>query len=106
MHRLFLRFASLLFAGFLLTACVSPGGAGGLLFNNYTGPYQALGSGSGPRIGEASVQCFIGLVCIGDAGIATAAADGGISRISTVDYRYMSILAILYTKTTIIVTGN
>ena len=86
--------------------CVSPGGAGGLLYNDYTGPYQALGGGNGPKIGEASVRCYAGLVCVGDAGIAAAAEEGGITRISTVDYRYTSVLAILYTKTTIIVTGN
>lgn len=99
----------IIFSAFFLlfsTACVSPGGAGGLLFNNYTGPYQTVSGGAGKKVGEASVACYIGLVCLGDAGIATAAEEAGITRISNVDYRYMSILAIVYTRTTIIVTGD
>lgn len=92
----------LLFSG----ACISPGGAGGILYNNYTGPYQALADSAGEKVGQASVNCFLGLACIGNAGIAEAARNGGIRRIATVDYRYMSILAIVFTRTTTVVTGE
>ncbi|MBE7437263.1 MAG: hypothetical protein HS115_02320 [Spirochaetales bacterium] len=97
-----LRILALIF----FASCISPGGAGGIIYNNYTGPYQALADASGSKIGQASVSCFLGLTCVGNAGIAEAARNGGIIRIATVDYRYTSILAIVFTRTTTIVTGE
>ncbi len=93
----------------LLTAaigCVSPGGAGGAIFNSYGGPFQATANTAGSKSGESSVSCFLGLVCYGDAGIAAAARSRDIKKVATVDYRYFSILSIVYTRTTIIVTGE
>lgn len=90
----------------VLYSCVSPGGAGGLLYNNYTGPYQALENSGTSREGRASVHCILGLTCFGNAGIHAAVADGSIQRISSVDYQYLSFLAIVYTRTTIIVRGE
>ena len=69
----FLRFASIAsVVGALAFAstCVSPGGVGGILYNDYTGPYQTSGNPSGSKVGQASVTCYAGLVCVGDAGIA------------------------------------
>lgn len=96
------------FCGLLLAACscISPGGSGGLLFNSYGGPLQATANPSGKKTGSASVSCYLGLVCLGDAGIAAAAKNGGIEKVGAVDYRYTSVLAVIYTRTTITVTGD
>lgn len=90
----------------LAIGCVSPGGAGGAIFNSYSGPFQATGNAAGSKSAEGSVSCFLGLVCYGDAGIASAARSKDIKKVATVDYRYFSILSVVYTRTTIIVTGE
>lgn len=98
--------APVLFVVFLISGCVSPGGAGGLLFNYYSAPYQATDNQSGPKRGTASVHCVLMLACFGDAGIARASKNGNVSRISTVDYEYLSVLSVIYNRTTIVVTGE
>jgi len=90
----------------LLGSCVSPGGAGGILFNIYSGPFQATSNAAGGKTGTSSVYCFIGLVCIGDASIAAASQEAGIKKIASVDYKYLSVLSIVFNSTTIIVTGE
>ena len=97
---------ALLFTAALGISCVSPGGAGGILFNSYSGPFQATDNKSGAKKGEASLYCILALACFGDAGIATASRKGNITKISAVDYHYMSVLGILFNSTTTIVTGE
>ena len=48
-----------------------------------------------------------GIICVatGDSSIKTAAANGGITKISHVDYHTTSVLG-LYTKTTVTVYGE
>lgn len=85
---------------------MSPGGSGGFLFNNYEGPFLITSNPTGARRAEGTVHCFLALGCIGNAGVGTIAKNAQINKIATVDYQYLSVLTILYTSTTIIVTGE
>ena len=90
----------------VFVSCIAPGGGGGIIYNKYSGPFQALENPKGNKTGRAAVECFLGMVCRGDASVAAASSNGGITRISSVDYEYLSYLTLLYSKTTIIVTGE
>ena len=95
-----------LVASLLLTACVSPGGGGGLLINSTTSPLIVTNNEVGTRTGQSTARCFLGLICMGNAGIHRAAKNGNIKKISSVDYKYNSFLYIIYNSTTTIVTGE
>ncbi|MBD3314255.1 MAG: hypothetical protein GF344_00580 [Chitinivibrionales bacterium] len=71
-------------------------------------PMDATSNAIGPKVGEASATKFlIWFVDGGDHGIAHAAKNGGIRKISTVDYKINYALAIIgITKYTTIVTGE
>ena len=80
--------------GLALLACTVLGvsvGCGGVMgpttgvWMDVKGPIQG-GSGSGTKTGEACSQSWAGVVALGDASIATAAKNGGITRIQSVDY--------------------
>ncbi len=60
----------------------------------------------GSKEGEGCVTTYVGLVQVGDASVATAAKNGNISRISTVDTREFSILKTIYSKTCTVVHGE
>jgi hypothetical protein len=83
--------------------------SGGALFSDYKAlncaPSDSSGLVPGAKTGEATMVNYLGWVATGDASIAAAAANGSITKINTVDYKYNSILGIINTTTTI-VTGN
>jgi hypothetical protein len=61
-------------------------------------PVNATSNPVGTKVGKASGNCFLGALCFGvDASIQTAAKNGGISKISTVDYTNKNILGIIIT---------
>ena len=68
-------------------------------------PVAATSNTVGAKVGNASTTSFLGLNFAGDASIQTAAKKGGISKISTVDFKTTNVLFILTTYTTI-VTGE
>jgi hypothetical protein len=81
-------------------------GAGGI-YTNVTEPFAVgpnEGSGSLKR-GEASATNILGIIAIGDYSIGTAAANGGIKSIKSVDVNVTNILFI-FGKTTTIVYGE
>lgn len=64
-----------------------------------------LGSGEmGGKVGEATATSVFGFID-GDYGIMTAAANGGISKVTAFDIKIFSA-GFFYTKYTTIVTGN
>jgi hypothetical protein len=80
--------------GLALLACTVLGvsvGCGGVMgpttgmWMDVKGPIQG-GSGGGSKTGEACSQSWAGVVALGDASIETAAKNGGITRINSVDY--------------------
>lgn len=69
-------------------------------------PVNATSNPVGNKVGKSSGQCYLGILCFGvDASIQTAARNGGISKISTVDYTQKNILNLIITHETT-VTGE
>lgn len=92
----------------MLVGCAAPY-SGGMFFSDYKAllcsPGDSSGLTPGSKVGEAKMVNYVGYVAIGDASITAAAANGGITKIKTVDYKYHSIMGIINTTTTI-VTGD
>jgi hypothetical protein len=71
-----------------------------------TKPVSASGTTIGTKVGKASGTCFLGALCFGaDASIQSAAKNGGITKVSTVDLQTKNVLGIVVTYTCI-VTGE
>lgn len=91
-----------------LTGCVGPmgpvGGVGGLVYTDVSGPVGATSNTAGTKMGQATST---GIICVatGDSSIKAAAANGGITKISHVDYHTTSVLG-LWAKTTVTVYGE
>ena len=91
-----------------ITGCVGPmgpvGGVGGMVYTDVSGPVGATSNTAGSKMGQATST---GIICVatGDSSIKTAAANGGITKISHVDYHTTSVLGI-YAKTTVTVYGD
>ena len=86
--------ASALIAGLILTSC------------SITMPVTATSNSVGSKVGEATATIYLGVLYFdADASIQTAAKNGGISKISTVDIKQFNVLNI-YTTYTTIVTGE
>jgi hypothetical protein len=91
-----------------LTGCVGPmgqvGGAWGGVYTDVSGAFGATGNPGGSKMGQASSS---GIICVatGDSSIKAAMSNGGITKISHVDYHTTSVLG-LYAKTTVTVYGD
>ena len=71
-----------------------------------TMPLTATSNSIGPKVGQASGNTFLNALYFwADFSIKTAAQNGGIKKISTVDVKKSDILGIIQTYTTI-VTGE
>jgi hypothetical protein len=69
-------------------------------------PVNATGNTVGNKVGTAKATGFLGILFFNaDASISSAARNGGITRISTVDLKQTSILNLIVTYETI-VTGE
>lgn len=69
-------------------------------------PVSATSNAVGSKVGKSSGNCYLGVLCFGvDASIQTAAKNGGISKISTVDYTNKNVLGLIITHQTT-VTGE
>ena len=66
----------------------------GLLYTEVYGPIQA-GDKVGKKEGKACAQTILLLVATGDASIKAAAANGGITKIDSVDHYSRSVLGII-----------
>jgi hypothetical protein len=92
----------------LSTGCVVPngpfGGAYGYVYTDVSGPVLATSNSGASKVGSATSQ---GVICVatGDSSIKAAAANGGITKISHVDYHVTSVLG-LYVQTTVTVYGE
>ncbi len=94
----------------MLTGCAAavtygPRGAPLGLYVDEDGPVMVTENQVGTKRGESCSQSILGLVVTGDASIVTAAQNGGISRIGTVNSSYQNILGIIATYC-IVVTGE
>ena len=82
--------------------------ATGAFFNScaVTLPVTATSNEIGTKVGTATATGFLGVLYFDqDASIRTAARDGNINRISTVDIKHTNVLGIIHTHQTI-VTGE
>ena len=69
-------------------------------------PVGATANPIGSKVGTSSGTCYLGILCFGvDASVQSAAKNGGITKVSTVDIKTSNILNIIVTYETI-VTGN
>lgn len=93
-----------IFSILAFVGCAAPY-SGGFILSDYNGVTGATSNQQGAKVGEATMVNYLGWIAQGDASIKKAAENGGIQTISTVDYKYNSILGIINTTTTI-VTGN
>ncbi len=62
------------------------------------------GEAMGPKTGEACARSWFGVYTVGDASVATAARNGGISRVTHVDQRLENLGGVLATYC-LVVTG-
>jgi hypothetical protein len=70
-----------------------------------TAPLTATGNPIGKKVGTAKANVILGLTFGGDYGIQTAAKNGGITKVSTVDVKHKNILFLFMSYQTI-VTGE
>lgn len=71
-----------------------------------TTPINATSNPLGTKVGTAKATGFLGVLFFdGDASIRTAAKNGGITKISTVDIKHTSVLGLIVTYEAI-VTGD
>jgi TRL (tRNA-associated locus)-like protein len=92
----------------LVAGCVAPmgpvGGVAAGIYTDVSGPVCATSNTEGSKMGQATST---GIICVatGDSSIKAAAANGGITKISHVDYHTTSVLG-LWAKTTVTVYGE
>jgi len=69
-------------------------------------PVTATSNSVGSKVGTSKGTCYLGTLCFGvDASVQSAAKNGGISKISTVDLKVDNVLNLLVTYECI-VTGD
>jgi len=61
---------------------------------------------AGAKTGEACTSQILGLIQTGDMSLKTAASNGGISQVASIDYSQTRILGSLYGQNCIMVNGN
>ncbi|MCR9141358.1 MAG: TRL-like family protein [bacterium] len=64
------------------------------------------GAGVGSKQGESCASSILGLIATGDVGIKTAAENGGITRVRSIDTHNTQILSSIYQETCILVNGD
>lgn len=99
-------FAAAIASAAALSGCaVASAPVSGVLYTDVNYPITATSNEQGSKSGEASATSILGIIATGDASVAEAAKNGGISKVKTVDVKSTSILGI-YAKYTVVVTGE
>lgn len=91
-----LKLAAVASAIILTTGCAmgrSPV-SNGMIFTDVKGSESATSGASASKHGESCATNVLGLVAYGDASAHTAADNGGISKIQTVDYKTNTVLGV------------
>jgi len=107
MRKMFLSL-SVIAMGVVLVSCAAMGPSSPAVFyDGRTTPVTATSNtlSKSAKVGVSKQLNVLGLVATGDAGIAKAAKEAGITKISAVDQKNKSILG-LFCKTTTIVYGD
>ena len=87
----------------VLSSCGAP--VVGLVYTDTTLPVTATCASGASKVGTATSTTYLGLWAEGDASIAAAKKNGGITTVSSVDEKVHSILGI-FTKFTTTVRGE
>lgn len=77
----------------MMSGCASPVPMGAL-YTELKLPVTATGNGADRKHGVAECKSVLGLVATGDCSIETAKKNGGITKVSTVDWEGKNILGI------------
>lgn len=77
----------------------------GSLFTDVKEPVSNSAAATGSKRGEACTINVLGLIAIGDSSIIAARANGGISKVATVDSSFLNVL-FLFGRHCTIVTGE
>lgn len=85
----------------LLTGCATSVPIGSLM-TDVTLPHSATANSSATKTGEATCKSILTLVATGDCSIEAAKKAGGITQVSSVDFKANNILGIIGTYTTIV----
>lgn len=101
------KFFALLVGSLLLGGCATVGSpVNGVLWTNVKAPLAATNDNAKPAlVGRSQATTILGLIATGDASIAAAARNGGVTQIHHVDYESRNFLGIVGTFTTV-VYGN
>ena len=84
----------------LLTGCATQVPFGALLIDNTLPMQVGDNSVKASKVGMATSQSYLGLIAVGDSSIQAACKDGGISKISHVDWKVKNILGFMGEYTT------
>lgn len=93
-----------MFVSCALTGVYSVTGNGSL-FTSVVDPISNSAAATGLKRGEACNSNILGIVAIGDGSIIAARANGGITKVATVDRKILNVL-FLFGQTCTIVTGE
>jgi hypothetical protein len=77
----------------------------GTLYAETSANEQVTENGLASKRGEACATSILGLVTTGDASVATAAKNGGISKVASVDHQFQNMLG-FYSKYCVVVSGQ
>lgn len=94
--------AALTFSGCAMTVGTP---ATGFVFTDAKGPGGMTNNTIGTKTGTSTCRSILGLIAQGDCSIETAAKNGGITKVATVDFKVNNILGLI-ASTEIIVTGE
>ena len=85
----------------LFSGCATTQPVGGMLYSEVSGPVATTHLPKGPLKGEACATSWLGLFATGDASIANAAKNGGMTIVSHVDHNSSNIWFIKNTYCTV-----
>ena len=89
----------------LMVGCQAPYSQG-FIYSNYNAPADVRDNASDcSKRGQSEMVNILGYFATGDAGVEAAKKNGGITKVSNVDYNFQSLLGI-FGKTTTIVCGD
>lgn len=89
---------------FGMTSCGAVGLVG-VVYTGYTEPAAVTSNELGTKVGQAKALSVLGVAAAGDAGIEKATKQAGITKVSHVDKKVVSVLG-LFTKVTYTVYGE
>jgi hypothetical protein len=77
----------------------------GTLYADASSNEQVTENGLASKRGEACATSILGLVTTGDASVATAAKNGGITKVASVDHQFQNMLG-FFAKYCVVVSGQ